>query len=116
MAIQVTNAARLSSVSLTLTYNPAALRVRAVQQGSFMSSAGSAVAFTEDHANPGRIDVVIMRVGDSTGASGTGLLASVLFDAVGAGAGNVVITGTATVPGGGALPLQFAPVPPVTVR
>jgi general secretion pathway protein D len=116
VALQAANASRLSSVSLTLTYNPAALRVRSVQQGFFMSSSGSAVAFTEDHNTPGRIDLVIMRTGDTTGAAGNGLLGSILFDAVGAGAGNLTITGTATVPGGGAQALQFAPVPPVTVR
>jgi hypothetical protein len=103
-------------VTLTLTYNPAALRVRSVQQGGFMASAGSAVAFTEDHNIPGRIDIVMMRTGDTTGAAGGGLLASILFDAIGAGAGNVTITGTATVPGGAPQTLQFAPVPPMTVR
>lgn len=116
VAIQVTNASRLSSVSLTVTYNPAALRVRAVQQGTFMSSSGSAVAFTQDTNTPGRVDIVIMRTGDQTGAFGTGVLASLLFDAVGAGPANLVITGTATVPGGGPLALQFSPGQPVIVR
>jgi general secretion pathway protein D len=116
VVISAANASRLSSLSLTLTYNPAALRVRSVQQGTFMSSAGTAVAFTEDHANPGRVDVVMMRTGDSTGASGSGLLSSIIFDAIGPGPANLVITGTATAPGGGALPLQFAPAPSVIVR
>jgi hypothetical protein len=116
VAVQAVNALRLSRVSLTLTYNPAALRVRSVQQGGFMGSAGSAVAFTEDHNTPGRIDMVIMRTGDTTGAAGSGLLASILFDAVGAGPGNVAITGAGTVPGGEPQTLQFAPVPAMTVR
>jgi hypothetical protein len=116
VALQAVNASRLSSVSLTMTYNPAALRVRSVQQGSFMSSSGTAVAFTEDHSTPGRIDIVIMRTGDSTGAAGSGLLSSVLFDAVGAGPANINITGAATVPGGGGQTLQFAPVPAIGVR
>jgi general secretion pathway protein D len=117
VALQVANASRLSSVALTLTYNPAALRVRSVQQGFFMSSSGSAVAFTEDHTTtPGRIDLIIVRTGDSTGAAGNGLLGSILFDALGPGAANLTITGTATVPGGGTQTLQFAPIPPVTVR
>ena len=114
--VQVVNAARLSSVSLTMTYNPAALRVRSIQQGSFMSTAGTAVAFTQNSETPGRIDIVLMRTGDVTGAAGSGLLASVLFDAIAAGPANVTITGTATIPGGGALPLQFGGVPPMTVR
>jgi hypothetical protein len=114
--VQVVNAARLSSVSLTITYNPAALRVRSIQQGSFMSTAGTAVAFTQNSDTPGRIDIVLMRTGDVTGAAGSGLLASILFDAIGAGPANLTVTGTATMPGGGALPLQFGGVPPMTVR
>ena len=116
VAVNAVNASRLSSVSLTLTYNPAAVRVRGVQQGSFMGSSGNAVAFTEDHNTPGRVDLVIMRTGDTTGAAGTGLLVSLLLDAIGVGPANLAITGTATVPGGGAQTLQFAPVPAVAVR
>jgi hypothetical protein len=116
VAISAANASRLSGVTLTLTYNPAVLRVRSVQQGSFMSSSGTAVAFSEDHNTPGRIDLVIMRTGDSTGAAGNGLLGSVLFDAVGAGTANISVSGAATVPGGGGQTLQFAPVPAVGVR
>jgi general secretion pathway protein D len=116
LAVNAANATRLSSVALTITYNPAALRVRSVQQGSFMSSAGSAVAFSEDHNTAGKIDIIILRTGDTTGAAGGGLLASILFDAIGAGAGNVAITGNATVPGGAPQTLQFAAVPAMTVR
>jgi general secretion pathway protein D len=117
VAISAANASRLSSVSLTLTYNPAVLRVRSVQQGSFMSSSGTAVAFSEDHGTtPGRVDLVIMRTGDSTGAAGNGLLGSVLFDAIGPGSANITVSGAATVPGGGGQTLQFAPVPAVGVR
>ena len=116
LAINALNASRLSSVSLTITYNPAALRVRSVQQGSFMTSAGGAVAFTKDEGTPGRVDIVLLRTSDATGATGSGLLASILVDAVGAGPANIVITGTATAPGGAAIPLQFAPVPPMMVR
>jgi general secretion pathway protein D len=114
--IMAVNASRLSSVTLTVTYNPAALRVRSIQQGSFMSTAGTAVAFQQNANTPGRIDMVLTRTGDSTGAAGTGLLASILFDAIGAGPANLTVTGSATAPGGGALPLQFGGVPPMTVR
>ena len=91
--IVVTDVARLSSTTLTITYNPAVLRVAAVQQGNFMSRPGGAVAFTEDHARPGRIDVVLLRTNDVTGASGSGPLAYVLFDAITAGPTNFTITG-----------------------
>ena len=114
--IVVTDVARLSSATLTITYNPAVLRVAAVQQGNFISRPGGAVAFTEDHARPGRIDVVLLRTNDSTGASGSGPLAYVLFDAITAGPTNFTITGTTTAPGGTPLPVQFASPPSVTVK
>ncbi len=117
VAISATNASRLSGLSLTITFNPAALRVRAVQEGSFMRAGGAQATFTQmvDSAT-GRIDIAIVRSGDATGVAGTGLLAAVLFDAVGGGGANLAVTGTATAPGGGAASLQLTPVPGVAVR
>ena len=117
MAISATNASRLSGLSLTVTFNPAALRVRAVQEGSFMRAGGAQATFTQMvDAATGRIDIAIVRTADPTGVAGTGLLAAVLFDAVGSGAANLAVTGTAMAPGGGAASLQVAPAPAVTVR
>jgi hypothetical protein len=117
VAISATNASRLSGMSLTMTFNPAALRVRAVQEGSFMRAGGAQATFTQMvDACTGRIDIAIVRTGDATGVAGTGLLAAVVFDAVGGGSANLAITGTATAPGGSAASLQVSPVPAVTVR
>ena len=117
VAISATNASRLSGLSLTVTFNPSALRVRAVQEGSFMRAGGAQATFTQMvDAATGRIDIAIVRTGDATGVAGTGLLAAVLFDAVGGGAANITVTGTATAPGGAAASLQLTPVPAVTVR
>ena len=55
--------------------------------GIFMGSRRRRGRFTEDHATPGRIDIVLMRTGDKTGAAGTGTLAALIFDAVGSGPG-----------------------------
>jgi hypothetical protein len=107
----------LSGLSLTITFNPAALRVRAVQEGSFMRAGGAQATFTQMvDAATGRIDIAIVRSADGTGVAGTGLLAAVLFDAVGGGGANLAVTGTATAPGGGAASLQLTAVPGVTVR
>ncbi len=115
--ISVTGAASLSSTSLTITYNPAALRVRAVQEGSFMRSGGVQAAFTNrTDSTSGRIDIAIVRPGDTTGVAGTGLLAALLFDAIAPGPANLSVTGTGAAPGGAAISLQFAPVTPVAVR
>jgi len=116
MPISITGASRLSSMSLTVTYNPAVLRVRSVQEGSFMRSGGTQAAFTSSQAEAGRIDIAVVRSGDTTGVAGTGLLAAILFDAVAPGPANIAVTGTGSAPGGAALSLGFAPVAGVTVR
>ena len=115
--VSITGASLISGVSLTVTFNPTALRVRAVQEGSFMRTGGVQAVFTQMvDATAGRIDIAIMRTGDATGVAGTGLLGAVLFDAVGVGSANLTVTGTATGPRGTSIPLQFAGVPPVNVR
>jgi hypothetical protein len=115
--LSVTGASRLSSLSLTLTFNPAVLRVRTVQEGSFMRSGGIAAPFTQQvDGAAGRIDIAIVRTGDSTGVAGTGLLAAILFDAIGAGPANLTVTGSASAPGGAPLNMVFSPTPTVTVR
>jgi hypothetical protein len=107
--INVTNAARLSTITLTLTYDPAVLRLRSVQEGAFMRSGGANATFTQQTA-PGRVDVTIVRPADATGASGSGILAAVLFDAVAAGSATLSLNGAATGPGGTPMGLQFRPV------
>jgi hypothetical protein len=115
--ISVTGASMLSSVSLTVTFNPAVLRVRAVQEGSFMRSGGVNATFTQKvDAATGRIDIAIVRASDATGVAGTGLLAAVLFDAVGGGNANLTVSGSGTGSAGSSASLQFVPAPPVTVR
>jgi hypothetical protein len=115
--ISISGASLVSGISLTLTFNPAALRVRAVQEGSFMRTGGVMATFTQQvDTNAGRVDIAIMRTGDTTGVAGTGLLAAVLFDAVGGGAANLAITAAATGPRGTLVPLQFANMVPVTVK
>jgi general secretion pathway protein D len=112
--ISVTNVSRLSTVTLTLTYDPALLRVRAVQEGSFMRSGGAGVSFAQQ-VSGGRIDITLTRSADATGASGTGLLAAVLFDAIAPGSATLSISGSATGPGATPMSLQFRPVT-VTVQ
>ena len=117
MPISVNGASQLSNVSLTITFNPAALRVRTVQEGTFMRSGGVAAAFTQQvEATAGRIDIAVMRSADATGVAGSGLLAAILFDAVGTGPANLTMTGSASGPTGAPIALQFASVPIVNVR
>jgi len=87
-----------------------------VQEGTFMRQGGVTASFTPRiDAAAGRVDIVVTRIGDQTGASGAGLLASLLFDAVGAGGSLIQMSGVATTPEGTPVPVQFSPVT-VTVR
>ena len=107
--LSIQNVSRLSMVTLTLTYDPALLRVRAVNEGSFMRSGGANAVFTQQ-ATAGRVDITITRSADATGATGAGLLGAVLFDAIGPGTATLSANGTATGPGGTPMGLQFRPV------
>ncbi|MBI4885727.1 MAG: hypothetical protein HY824_01415, partial [Acidobacteria bacterium] len=115
--VSISGASQVSSVTLTITFNPAALRVRAVQEGSFMRTGGVVATFTQQvDAATGRVDVVIVRTGDPTGVAGTGLLGAIVFDAVGGGPANLSVTGSAAGPRGTPVGLQFGGVQAVTVR
>jgi len=114
--ISISGVSRVSTVSLTITYNPAVLRVRAVQEGSFMRQGGVNATFAQQVDAPaGRIDITVTRPGDTTGASGVGLLAAIVFDAAAPGGTTLTPSGVASGPGGAVVPLQFAPVT-VTVK
>jgi type II secretory pathway component GspD/PulD (secretin) len=115
--ISITGASQISSVSLTVTYNPSVLRVRVAQEGPFLRSGGVQAAFTQQgDPSAGRLDLAIVRPGDTTGVAGTGLLAALLFETVGPGPANLAVNGSASGPGGSPVMLQFAPIPGVTVR
>ena len=81
-----------------------------------MSQGGVTAAFSSQvDEKSGRVDIVITRPGDQTGASTGGLLAALLVEPVAAGTGSLSLSGSASVPGGGASQLQFSPAG-VTVR
>ncbi|HYB93627.1 MAG TPA: hypothetical protein VEC39_01550 [Vicinamibacterales bacterium] len=114
--ISIVGATRLSTLTLSITYNPALVRVRAVQEGTFMRQGGITPAFNSQiDEKSGRIDIVITRPADQTGASTSGLLAALLVEPLAAGTGSLGLSGSATVPGGGAAALQFLPSG-ITVR
>ena len=107
--ISISDAARISTMTLTLTFDSTKLRVRTVQEGSFMRAGGANVSFNQQ-ASPNRVDITLSRGTDATGASGTGLLAAVLFDAITPGTATFTLSGSATGPGGVTMGLRFTPV------
>jgi general secretion pathway protein D len=114
--VSITGASQLSGITLTITYNPAAVRLVNVQEGSFMRAGGVGASFSQQ-PDPvaGRVDIAIVRRGDVTGVAGTGLLAGLLFEPVASGQANLSVTGSASGPNGGSVSLQFAAVTPVRV-
>ena len=104
----VTNATRLSSISLTITFDPTRLRVRNVQEGSFMRTGGVNATFTQQ-ANAGRVDLTILRTGDTTGAAGAGVLGAIQIEALLPGAAALSVSGVASAPGGAPISLNLKP-------
>ena len=116
MPVSINNASRVSTITLTVTFNPNVLRVRTVQEGTFMRQGSITATFTPRiDAAAGRVDIAVTRAADQTGASGSGLLAALMFDAVGAGNSLIQVSGMATGPDGSAVPVQFNAAT-VTVR
>ena len=114
--ISVFGASRISTVTLSLRFDPKVVRVRLVQEGTFLSSGGGTVTFAQQvDATAGRVDITLTRTGDVTGVSGDGVLASVVFDAIGSGISPLGLGGVVTGPGGLPVPVAFGTAS-VTVR
>jgi general secretion pathway protein D len=114
--LSITGASQLSGITLTVTYNPAVIRLVNVQEGSFMRAGGVGASFSQQ-PDPvaGRVDIAVVRRGDVTGVAGTGLLAGLLFEPVASGPANLAVTGSASGPNGAPVSLQFAAVAAVRV-
>jgi hypothetical protein len=116
MPVSINNASRVSTMSLTITFDPGVVRVRNVQEGTFMRQGATTASFTPKiDAAAGRVDITVTRLGDQVGASGAGLIASLFMDAVAPGTSMIQVSGVAMTPDGTPIQLQFSPVT-VTVR
>ena len=107
----ISGANRLSTVTVTVSFNPTVLHARTIQEGSFLRQGPASVTFTNRMDNTlGRLDLTFVRTADTVGASGSGLLAGVMFDAVAPGTSQLNVSGVATDPSGATIPMQFTPV------
>jgi hypothetical protein len=91
------------------------LKAVSTAEGNFMKQ-GSVQTVYQPKIDPllGRVDITITRPGDA-GASGTGLLASINFEAVGAGVSQIRLAAVAISADGKPIPITVAPVT-VTVK
>jgi general secretion pathway protein D len=74
----------VSHLPVTLTFDPRLLEVVQVQRGGFLGSSGQA-KFMADSSTPGRVVLGASRVGQQSGVTGSGLVASLRFRALEAG-------------------------------
>ena len=97
-------------------FDPSVLQVSSIREGSFMGQGAAAVTFAQEvDASAGRIDLVFARTGDATGATGDGLLATVVFDTVGHGSATLSPSGLGLTPDGAPLAFNFG-VTTISVR
>ena len=109
--ISVSDAPRVTTISVTLTYNPAVLKVRSVQEGSFMRQGGVAATFKQNiDPAAGRVDMTFLRNQDLVGASGTGLVGVLVVEPVAAGTLLISANGAGTGPAGSSVTIQSTPV------
>jgi hypothetical protein len=80
-----------------------------------MSQGGMTPTFTQKTDTPGRVDIAISRANDPSGASGTGLLAGILFQPVAAGTSQITVTAVALNAAGQPIAVQVVPTS-VTVK
>ena len=114
--ISISGASQLSTLSLSLTFDPEVLRVSTIEEGSFMKQGSVDVTFAQD-VNPekGRVDLALTRMGNGTGAAGSGLVARVMFEPVGQGVSILSTSGLGLTSTGIPLMLNFEPTT-VSVR
>jgi len=95
-------------VSLTVTYDPAVLRAVNVSQGAHMQQGGVTTSFVPKiDAAAGRVEIAIARPFERPGASGTGVIAGISFEAVKAGTSAIGITGVLTTTTGQKVDVQM---------
>jgi general secretion pathway protein D len=113
--LTATQVSQVGTVTVTLTYDPKILKAVSVAEGTFMKQGGVQTTYVPK-MDPllGRVDITISRSGDS-GASGTNLLASVVFEGIAAGTSQIKMTAVVISAAGQPIPVTVAPVT-VTVK
>lgn len=81
-----------------------------------MRQGGVSASFTQQvDAAGGRIDMTLTRAQDLVGASGSGLLAAIVFEPIAAGTATLAVSGAGTGPAASVVTVQSTPVS-ITVR
>lgn len=117
LPVSVTGVSEMGALTLTITYDPKILKATSVSPGTFMQQSNVTPTFAPkiDEAN-GRIDIAISRGAGNPGAAGTGLLAGLVFQGVGAGSSKITITGMAFTPDGKPITIQLPAAATIVVK
>jgi hypothetical protein len=108
MPITVANLPEVGTITLRITYDAHILRAAAAAQGTFMNQGTVTPTFVPRiDPNAGVVELVFSRPASATGASGSGLLGSLQFQAMSPGSTQIAVTGSVSAPGGQAIPVQF---------
>tara|TARA_B100001123_G_scaffold441920_1_gene584251 strand:- start:20037 stop:22301 length:2265 start_codon:yes stop_codon:yes gene_type:complete len=106
--ISIMGASDLTTLTLSLDYDPSRLRVRTVQEGSFMRQGGAEVVFAQQaDTDEGRLDLALTRTDDVLGASGSGIIAGVLFEALESGETTLNLSGFGLTGSGSPASVEF---------
>jgi len=93
VAVPIENAQDASAASFTLLFNQKALKLLAVQDGGFLSQGGKASSLTPAIDNDtGKVTISLTRPAGSSGVSGSGVLASLQFEAIGPGVATIAFS------------------------
>ena len=84
LALTARALAPLSHLPVTLVFDPAVVAVERVEPGPFLGGPGAAEVLS-DRSQPGRLVLGASRLGESVGVAGEGVIARVVFRAVGPG-------------------------------
>ena len=97
----------VSTMTLSLAYNPSVLQVSSVEEGSFMSQGGVTATFIEQvNETLGSVDLLLARDSEADGAFGAGVIAEVMFKAIASGETMLRVSGLGLTPDGSALTLD----------
>jgi general secretion pathway protein D len=92
VALIIENAAEVVSSPLTIQWDPKIVKLNDIGKGDFFSSDGQIPVFTKNIQNDtGMAAITLNRVPGSAGVSGSGVLVTMIFQAVGPGNGAIRI-------------------------
>lgn len=101
-----TSGREVASLPFYVRYDPLVLRLLEVRQGPFLASSGRSVLF-QSNIQEGTAVVGEALAGTGRGASGSGVLATLVFQGITPGRSSITVDNAdPTAPGGGSLPVS----------